>query len=388
VRSETWSNFAFAEENDDTFLLLRVLVDADLRAGEHFRAFVRLRSALSTDRDLPGGRRGLDADDFDFQDAFVDLMLPLGSDVVLTARGGREGLLLGNQRLVSPLGWANTQRTFDGASALVSSGDMVIRGFWAQPVVIDKTEFNRSDPARNLFGVYASDALPNAAPVLDLYWIGIVRDSTVINGTSGRETRHTVGGRLGKTASAGFAYDVEVGYQFGKLGDENIAAFMATTELAYALSGSTHPRLRVAVDYASGDDGAGGSVGTFDQLFPLGHAYLGFADVVGRRNVLALSAGGNLRPVGALNLLITGHHFQRANLGDGLYNAGGRLIRGPEMSSSRTVGTEIDFRANYRFTDQISALLGYSRFFAGSFIEDTGPSENIDFLYLSGAFSW
>ncbi|MFV1988472.1 MAG: alginate export family protein, partial [Gemmatimonadota bacterium] len=178
VRSETWSNFGFTEGNDDTFILLRLLVDADLRVGEYVRAFVRLRSAVSTDRDLPGGRRGLEADDLDLQDAFVDLILPLASDVVLTARAGREGLLFGKQRLVSPLDWANTQRTFDGASVLVSSGDLLIRGFWAQPVVIQKTKFNRSDPARNLFGVHASDVLPNALPVLDLYWLGIVRDST------------------------------------------------------------------------------------------------------------------------------------------------------------------------------------------------------------------
>jgi len=65
IRSETWSNFGVTPEKDDTFLLLRLLASADLHAGEHVRAYVKVRSSGSTDRNLPGRRRGSDADNLD-----------------------------------------------------------------------------------------------------------------------------------------------------------------------------------------------------------------------------------------------------------------------------------------------------------------------------------
>ena len=38
----------------------------------------------------------------------------------------------------------------------------------------------------------------------------------------------------------------------------------------------------------SGDDEPGGDVETFNQLFPLGHAYFGYIDLIGRQNALDL----------------------------------------------------------------------------------------------------
>ncbi len=388
LRSETWSNFGFAEPNDDTFILARLLLTADVRAGTYLRGFVRVRSALSTDRSLPGGRRGLDADDLDLQDAFLDLIVPVSSNATLTARAGRQGLLFGKQRLISPLAWANTERTFDGASAILTTGDWVLHGFWAQPVPIRKTEFNKSDTGRDIFGLYVTDSLPDAPLGIDLYWLGVVRDGTQINGTAGREERHTVGARLGGAiAGSGFSYDVEAAYQFGDVGDESISAFMVATQLAYALDLAGAPRLRAGLDFASGDDADGGSVGTFNQLFPLGHAYLGFADVVGRQNIVAASGGLDLRPADRLDVKLTAHHFRRADAGDGLYNAGGGLSRAPSPGASIAVGNELDLTVGYRFDQHVSALLGWSRFFAGGFIEDTGPAEDANFLYTSVSLS-
>ena len=84
----------------------------------------------------------LDVDHLDVQNAFVDLNLPLGDDADLTLRGGRQELLFGAQRLVSPLDWANTRRTFDGASAILSMGDWKHTLFWTHPVLIDNDSKN------------------------------------------------------------------------------------------------------------------------------------------------------------------------------------------------------------------------------------------------------
>ena len=57
------------------------------------------------------------------------------------------------------------------------------------------------------------------------------------------------------------------------------------------------PRLGLSYDYASGDeDPTDGVHQTFNQLFPLGHAWLGYLDRVGRSNVHAIRAQLKVKP--------------------------------------------------------------------------------------------
>ncbi len=385
LRVESWSNFGFDPDQDDTFLLGRILFGTDLSLGNHFRVYVQARSSLSTERDLPGGRRSIDADDLGFQNAFLDVILPLGEDSRLTARGGRQELLFGKQRLVSPLDWANTQRTFDGGRAILNAKGVEVQGYWAQLVRVRKSEFNRSDAGMDFFGIYATQSLNDGSVDYDLYWLALVRDSAAFNGTSGKEKRHTLGARVGgDPRGTGLQYDVGTGFQFGSLGGQSISAFMVGSLLTYRFSRvKAVPRVLVGFDFGSGDDAAGGAVGTFNQLFPLGHAFLGHADVVGRQNVISPSIGTDLEPVRGLNLALKGHRFWRASINDALYNAGGVVVRAPGASEARLVGDELDLTTTYRFARHFIGQLGYSRFFTGPYLEETGPSADMGFFYVS-----
>jgi hypothetical protein len=385
LRAESWSNFGFDPDQDDTYFLGRILFGTDLRLGDHFRVYVEARSSLSTERDLPGGRRPIDADDLGLQNAFLDVILPLGEDSRLMARGGRQELLFGKQRLVSPLDWANTQRTFDGARAIVDANGLEVQGYWARKVNVRKSDFNKSDGGMDFFGVYATDSQVAGSLGYDVYWLGLVRDSATFNGTSGKENRHTFGARVGGAArGSGLEYDVEAGLQFGSLGGESILAFMVGSLLSYRFSpGAAVPRLLLGFDFGSGDASAGGDVGTFNQLFPLGHAFLGHADVVGRQNVISPSVGVDLEPVRGLTVALKGHRFWRASVNDALYNAGGAVVRAPGASDSKTVGDELDLTTTFRFARHFIGQLGYSRFFTGPFLEETGPGDDMGFLYVS-----
>ena len=385
LRVESWSNFGFRPDQDDVFLLGRLLLGADLRLGDRFRAYLQARSSLSTERDLPGGRRPIDADDLGVQNAFLDVTLPIGADSRITARGGRQELSFGKQRLVSPLDWANTQRTFDGARAILEAKGVTVQGYWARKVNVRKSELNVSDDQSDFFGVYVTDSLVAGSLGLDVYWLALVRDSAAFNGTSGKENRQTIGARVGGAlAGARLLYDVEAAVQFGALGGEDISAFMVGSQATYTFTRvPVRPRVLVGFDYGSGDANAGGDVGTFNQLFPLGHAFLGYADVVGRQNVISPSVGAGLEPLRGLNVAIRGYRFWRASLHDALYNAGGAVVRAPGESASRSVGSELDFTAAYRLGGHLTGLVGYSRFFAGRFIEETGPSDDTGFLYAS-----
>ena len=198
LRVENWHNFGFNDFDDDTFLLTRLFFHADAHLGPNMRIYAEGKSALSTERDLAGGRRPLDADELDLQQLFGDFVLPVGQ-ATLTFRPGRQMLAFGKQRLVSPLGWTNTMRTWDGFSAILQGQGWTVTGFWAQFVNVDKFDLNPTDAQNELAGVYATGTLPNSPIHMDLYWLALDRDETAtpgggFNGTTGIEDRDTLGG--------------------------------------------------------------------------------------------------------------------------------------------------------------------------------------------------
>ncbi len=390
IRSENWSDFGFERGQDDGFVLGRIRLGAGLNIGEHFRFYIQARSSVSSHRDLPGGRREFDADDLDLQNAFADVILSVAGDAKLTARAGRQELQFGRERLVSPLDWSNTTRTFDGLRAILEVTSWTVHGFWARPVRIRDSDFNKSDGETDFFGVYASGSPTTHTFSFDFYWLALTRDSAAFNGTAGRETRHTLGARIGGIIpGTSLEYDAEASYQFGDLGGGDISAYMVGSGRAYSFSAvAMSPQIHLGFDYGSGDDAPGGDVGTFNQLFPLAHAYLGFADVVGRQNIVDLSTGLALWPVPQLRIALTGHHFKLDSSADALYGALGGVARPPGVDLSKTVGDELDFTAIYTMGRHLTALFGYSGFWAGPFIEETGSSDNIDFWYLSLTFGF
>ena len=388
TRLEHWEDFAFGSppNDDETFLLGRLLLHSDIHFGENVRFFVEGKTALSTDRDLPGGRRTLDVDSLALEQVFLDITIPFDDDASLTLRPGRQQFLFGKQRLVSPLPWANTQRRWDGASAILNTRGWTIQGFWSQFSPVQKYDFNDPDSQTQFYGMYATTKFENLNNLgLDLYVFGLDRDDIVsFNGTTGREERYTIGGRVfGNIADTGFDFDLEAAYQFGSVGAGDVRAFMVGSEVGYRFADTAwSPRFSIGFDYASGDNAPGGDVETFNQLFPLGHAYLGYMDFIGRQNIIDLNAGVSFKPMKKMTVAVKGHLFWRADDNDALYNAGGGVIRAGAFGSSSEVGQEIDLTFNYQFNRHIKGLLGYSHFFPGDFLDESGSADDMDFVYL------
>lgn len=387
VRWENWNNFGFGPANDDDFGLLRLRVHGDLHLGPAFRVFVEGKSATATDRDLPGGRRTLDVDELDLQNAFVDVKQEL-RDWTATLRLGRQELSYGAQRLVSPLDWSNTRRTFDGVRAIAQHQGWRIDAFATRPVTLEKYEFNEPDDDQAFYGLYAVHAVPGRKLVYDLYLLRLDRDALA----SGDEERSTAGVRLNGTCPlTGVEFDAEGGWQFGDAGDRDIEAWFGAVEAGYTLAEvAMKPRLYLGYDYASGDSDAGDDkVETFHQLFPLGHAYFGYADVLGRQNVTDFSQGISCWPVEKKVQLRLDHHlFHRAETADAAYNVGGGVLREADAGTSSEIGSELDVTATYKYSRNVLLAAGYSRFFAGDFIEESGPSEDIDFAYVSAQYTF
>jgi hypothetical protein len=52
------------------------------------------------------------------------------------------------------------------------------------------------------------------------------------------------------------------------------------------------------------------------------------------------------------------------------------------IHASNFAGHEVDFLANYQPAEWLTINAGYSHFFAGDYLRDTGPADDADFAYL------
>jgi hypothetical protein len=400
------NNFGAGPQDDDGFHLTRFLAHADLHLGKNLRGFVQIKSAMEDGRE--GGPRPIDSDEFDLQQAFVDLKLPmpLGDEgATVTLRGGRQDLAYGAQRLVGPLDWANTRRTFEGGKAtLAFSKKHSLDVFLVRPVVNENEEPNTGDGNTTFAGLYDTLSLPTwfgekASTKLDLYGFALL-----VNRPGGRvvppfggpdEDRYTIGARL-SSAPKPFDFDVEATYQFGKSGSGDIAAWSIASEVGYTLENAPlTPRMILGFDMASGDDDpADADNQTFNQLFPTAHPYLGYIDALGRQNIIDLHGGAELillkeaKHARKVALRAEHHLFWRQSDADAIYNPFGFVTRADLGSDETYVGSETDLLLNWQIDRHWSAYAGYSHFFAGDFLQETGPSDDIDFFYAALQFTF
>ena len=368
ARFEAWDDYEFGSDEafdpDEAFALARVLAHVDLHLGERARLFVEVKAAGSTDQHVFGDTRPLDVDWLDLQNGFLEL-----SGEALRFRLGRQELGFGRQRLVSPLDWANARRTFDGATLEWLRGDWHTTGFVTRAVRVRPDDWNDDQPLEAFYGVHATRRATSETARLDLYAYGIEAED-------GDGRFFTLGGRvadgIGDTA---FDYDLELA---GQLGSDAFRAAMFASQLGYWLAEhSLSPRFFVGFDWASGGDD-----GVFDQLFPLGHAYFGAIDAVGRQNLLAASAGVTFRPLAAVTAELALHQFWLDDPGSGLFAADGRQTR-PGLDASRhEVGAELDLVGKWQIDPHTALFAGYAHFFPGGFIEETGSDGATDFGYV------
>jgi hypothetical protein len=313
-------------------------------------------------------------------------MIPITDHASATLRGGRQELLFGAQRLVGPSDWGgNVRRTFDGAEGIIRFYDWTITPFWAEFVPVKKYNFNEPSSDNKLYGIYGTGGLHFLPVNLDLYWLGVNNKTAAFNGTTGRERRQTLGGRTwGKIGETGLDFEVEGAGQFGTIDDHDIAAWMLTTVLGYRPPiANLSSRIYFEFDYASGDSRRGGDVGTFNQLYPTGHSFLGYIDYIGRQNIISPSAGLSASPIRNLTLSLQQYFFWRASEHDALYNKSGAVLRPGNTTTDRYVGAETDFYVTYTFWRHFLTYTGYSHFFPEDFIEKTGPSRGSDFFYVA-----
>lgn len=391
LRGEHWSGFGAGApagaDLDDAFGLSRLMVRGEFHLAGHVTALAEVKSSLAVSRTLPGGRRPADEDVLDVQQLYAEGSAAVGRGH-LSLRAGRFDLALGRERLVSPLDWTNARRAFQGAAARVSGGGLDARIFWVQPVQVRRRQPNIPDSTKQLYGLHLAHSGPQWR--VETYWLRTESRSAAFNGTAGYERRHTLGSRFGRRPAARrLDADLEVAWQTGSVGAARVGAMMIASQAGWTFAGARGVRLYAGVDAASGDATAGGNVRTFNQLFPLSHAYLGYADVHGRQNIVAGNLGASARLLRDLPVQLDVWDFRRASTADALYGADGSVSRAAGTGLSAHVGTEVDLTVRRALAHGRLALqAGASRYVAGAFLAQSGPSRDITWVYLQSTASF
>ena len=372
--SETNLRGAGLTGRDDDFLLTRLRLFSDYRINERLRFYGEYLHADSGGETFPN--RTIEVNRGEAQNLFVDIDFWKDSDGSLTGRFGRQELLYGNQRLLSPLDWANTRRTFDGYRLLHRGRDWDVDGFFVHPVkrLISNQGTNQWDGADTdtlFYGVYGTRK-GLGSEQFEAYYLGI---DYLTPGAS----LHTIGSRL-VGEQVGLLYELEGGTQFGETGNgTSHSAGFATAgigrKLDLAFRGfSWQPTVWVWYDYASGERdfaAVGRFDGGFDHLAPLAHKYNGFMDLFGRRNLHDLNAQLITPILGQrVSLLLWYHYFLLDNLTTP-YNVNLTPFNPLVAAADRELGHELDVLFTINLTPRSNLQVGYSYFAAGDYYRQT-----------------
>ncbi len=369
---------------DDAWLLSRARLGIEWTPASWMRVMVQgqdTREFFSGRPDVLGllGAEGDDA--FDLRQGYIEL----GDPKRLSLRAGRQTLVYGDKRLISSAEWSNAGRTFDALRLHYERHDWWLDAFTSSVVRFRDAEFNRSDWLTNggdanqtFSGLYFSTTALNVQ-VTDLYALHLHDDigtSFVTLGTRMKGDPEKLGG---------WDYAAEMAMQFGDLQNKNLTAFAGHWDLGYNwMKSPWQPRIGIEYSHASGDaDTRDGEAGTFQNLFPTNHLYYGYLDLFAWQNVHNPAIHFSVQPHEKIKLMADYHGFWLANTNDSWYRASFLNTTRPiSPGASRFAGTELDLTMQWKASKHVEVQAGYSRFFAGTYLESSGHSHDADFAYL------
>ena len=384
--SETNKAFGLTEPAHDAFHLFRYLLNADFKYQDALRIYVELIGAFDEDRDL--ALRGIDENRWDIQHLFIETNLDfMGHD--WTVRVGRQGLIYGNQRLVSTFNWANVQRRFDGVKMFTGNDTWDFDMWWTRPVLVQREQNDTFNEDVQFWGAYATyKGIENHG--LDLYFFALLDDGVSANpngslGSGGDRNIYTLGTRYWGTNGA-WDYETELAGPWGHWSGDSVQAWSWSVDAGYSLADvECEPRLGFGFDMATGDRSpTDSSVQTFTQLFPLGHEYFGYLDLIGRQNITSANVNVSAWAVkDKSRATLALHSFRLTRDKDALYGAGGGpVLRDPLGDSGREIGYELDATLTWKLDDASNMLFGWSHLWDNEFIQSTTPGQDADLFYV------
>jgi len=382
-------NTAGPQNGFQDFVLLRTRLAGELKPTAGTGLFLMLQDA--EEWNLRSQPETMDFS-IDVQQGYGYVQNLLGGPLSLWA--GRREVVYDNERLIgTSIGWGNNVYTYDGGMATLEVEAARLDLFVLNQVVKDLDDADQwFDNPRTLYGGWLTWKKTPLGAKLDYYFL--YDDHSEADSDS-----YTTGLRLyGNEAPeyfpicycpAGqetnlFDFDISGIYQFGQFLGADRNAWAAHAEAGYTFDLALKPRLGAEYNGASGDDDPGtGDFGTFDQLYAANHGKYGLMDLFSLKNMHEVNGSLRLFPWKGSNATAWYRAFWLDSSRDAWYDFLGRPIRQDTSGAARSdVGNEIDLLLCQKLGKNLEVYLFYGHFFPGSFVEDTGESQDIDYGYL------
>ncbi len=430
------NNFDFNDNvrslTDDNWLLNRFRLGVMLKPAAWLKVYAQTqdsREYLSDRPDFPG-QLGAEGDDaFDLRQGYVEISqydkCPWGLKI------GRQVMEYGDGRLVGPSEWNNTGRSFDAAKLRYQQKDWWIEGFAATVAVITRGKYNQSDflngtetHREQVFsGLYFSTAALSVQTT-DLYAFhlhestgplyqpaaigdtnfftfglrmkskpGVFHQEPFVCGKGATDGKSTPPAPAPAPTNLGPDYTAELAFQTGEVRGLDLTSFAAHGSLGYTFDVLWTPRLGVEYNYASGDgNSADGDIGTFQNLFPSNHPRYGFMDLFSWQNMHNPAISLKAAPCKKVVVQADYHLFWLANNHDAWYRSNATSAVRPLNALARNAdtfaGSELDFTVTWKPLKQLAIQGGYSHFFAGNYLKDTGANDDADFGYVQATIEF
>lgn len=309
-------------------------------------------------------------------------------------RAGRQTIDLGSRRLVARNRFRNTLNAFTGLRWDWKEDEFALTVFYTLPVrrtpsdlpsIIDnEVEFDDEGLGQQFFGVYYERVFERH--VFSAKAFGLLED---LRGSNDRDI-FTISVRFILPKKKGeLDYEIEGAFQFGKsrrTGSgprlDHRAGFVHVS-VGYTFDAAWRPRVRLAFDWASGDDDPGdGENNRFDTLFGARRFEFGPTGIYGaiaRSNILSPEARLELKPRSDMSLMFAARTLFLASREDAWTTA---RVADPSGSSGRFVGQQLEARWRWDlFRGVLRLEAGLAVLFHGEFQDDAPGGQGTDTVY-------
>lgn len=360
---------------EDSWLLQRLLLHADLRFADNARIFLQLGAHDGIDRTIPSAS---DDNQADVQQAFFDLYAPVG-DGRLTFRLGRQELALG-PRFVTTRDSGNVRQRHDLARIIYDAGSWRADVFAGSPVVDERGMFDdEADVGQDFYGARLQRKF--GATTLDLYAYELDRDTAALTGVTANDDRVSLGARwAGRRGDLDF--DAEIMIQRGSFGGQDIRAVGGAVDVGRRFPDAPlAPRIGARITYGSGDADLGDTTqGTFAPPFPSSQ-WFGQNGLASFSNNVETAALFGLTPAEDVTVNLKLSSVWRAETADYVY-AGSAVIAGTSGGDEAYVGTSVAASLIWRPNEHIMINPYVSYVAVGDELISRG-ADNVTYAHLT-----